>query len=324
MLPMEVTGGSSPDRDGRRHSTHRCGRFPVVRAAGCRSPTCEVIDHANPPTEPKRLGAGQHPSAGTELTRLPDGYVTVGDALCAFNPVYGRGHDRRRHRGHGAAGVSNETGGSLPARFLEGRRRDRRSGWDMAVGEDLRLPPRCRAARLDEGPCSQRLPREAVAGRRGPIRWWCSLSTRPSISPSGPRVCSPLHPGRVCFPREIGFRRSTSLVWSATLASESGEDALWRYLPDRRGSPPGAGQSADIAEDVRIAAPGLEQQVWPIPALSETGRSHRGRRGDAGRLDGGFRRLITMSWSSGCNAAKAAAAGFLSVDDWTAAQLQRC
>lgn len=77
----------------------------------------------------------------------------------------------------------------------------------------------------------------------------------------------------------------------------------------------------DIAEDVRIAArdwnngladPGADVKLGGATEAVEAMR-------DAWMADFGVYHDVLVEW---CNAAKAAAAGFTSVDDWTAAQLK--
>ncbi|HEX2324507.1 MAG TPA: 2-polyprenyl-6-methoxyphenol hydroxylase-like oxidoreductase, partial [Chloroflexota bacterium] len=84
------------------------------------------------------------------LRRHPEGFVVLGDAACAFNPVYGQGMtvaalgatllgDCLREQPPGPAGSGPDLTG-LAGRFQ--RRLARRTGtaWLMATGEDLRYP----------------------------------------------------------------------------------------------------------------------------------------------------------------------------------------
>ncbi|HET9530109.1 MAG TPA: 2-polyprenyl-6-methoxyphenol hydroxylase-like oxidoreductase, partial [Blastocatellia bacterium] len=81
------------------------------------------------------------------LTRRPEGLIVMGDAACAFNPVYGQGmttaalgaetlrecieHQRARHAG-------DLTG--IEARFQKRLAKANSAAWMLATGEDLRVP----------------------------------------------------------------------------------------------------------------------------------------------------------------------------------------
>lgn len=81
-----------------------------------------------------------------QLTRVPDRFVALGDALCAFTPVYGQGLTsaalqafelgacltEQRRRGDDLQGFSRRLQKRL-AKVVSGP-------WDMATGEDLRWP----------------------------------------------------------------------------------------------------------------------------------------------------------------------------------------
>ncbi len=83
-----------------------------------------------------------------ELPRWPDGFVVIGDAVCAFNPVYGQGmsvaakeamvldaclRDQRRRRPDGdLAGLAGRFQRQLP--------RTIGPVWTIATGEDVRVP----------------------------------------------------------------------------------------------------------------------------------------------------------------------------------------
>jgi 2-polyprenyl-6-methoxyphenol hydroxylase-like FAD-dependent oxidoreductase len=83
-----------------------------------------------------------------ELRRLPQRFVLLGDAVCAFNPVYGQGmtvaalgatvldaclREQRRH-----ARPDDLTG--LASRFQRRLARANATAWLVATGEDLRYP----------------------------------------------------------------------------------------------------------------------------------------------------------------------------------------
>jgi 2-polyprenyl-6-methoxyphenol hydroxylase-like FAD-dependent oxidoreductase len=78
----------------------------------------------------------------------PDGFIALGDAACAFNPVYGQGmtiatmsalvldgclhEQRRRQPDGGLAGMSR--------RFQQQLARSNANAWMLATGPDLRAP----------------------------------------------------------------------------------------------------------------------------------------------------------------------------------------
>lgn len=83
-----------------------------------------------------------------KLAHWPDGFVALGDAVCAFNPVYGQGmsvaakeavvlddylRDQRRRRPNG-----DLTG--LARRFQQTIPKTIQSVWTIATGEDVRVP----------------------------------------------------------------------------------------------------------------------------------------------------------------------------------------
>lgn len=82
------------------------------------------------------------------LSRLPEGFIVMGDAVCAFSPVYGQGMSvaaleaktldtclREQQSGPG-----NTQPGSFPQRFQKAIAREIKSAWMLATGEDLRYP----------------------------------------------------------------------------------------------------------------------------------------------------------------------------------------
>lgn len=78
--------------------------------------------------------------------RLPDGLVVIGDAACAFNPVYGQGMTTAALGAEALHACLSETdrrtgaphGTGLPRRFQRALGRVNAAPWMMAVSEDLR------------------------------------------------------------------------------------------------------------------------------------------------------------------------------------------
>ena len=76
------------------------------------------------------------------LSRLPGGFVVLGDAACAFNPVYGQGMTLAAI-GAKALGECLSSDGdltTLPPRFQKRLAGVLNDAWLMATGEDLRYP----------------------------------------------------------------------------------------------------------------------------------------------------------------------------------------
>jgi len=82
------------------------------------------------------------------MSRLPEGFIVMGDAVCAFSPVYGQGMSvaakeakvldtclRERQSWTG-----NDHPTSFPLRFQQAIAKKIRAAWMLSTGEDLRFP----------------------------------------------------------------------------------------------------------------------------------------------------------------------------------------
>lgn len=99
-----------------------------------------VLDHARPLTEPKRFRIPASVRRRYErLKRLPEGYVCVGDALCAFNPVYGQGMTVAAVEAMVLLDCARGPLEGLPRRYYERAAQVIDIPWDMAAGGDLAL-----------------------------------------------------------------------------------------------------------------------------------------------------------------------------------------
>jgi 2-polyprenyl-6-methoxyphenol hydroxylase-like FAD-dependent oxidoreductase len=82
------------------------------------------------------------------MSRLPEGFIVMGDAVCSFNPVYGQGmsvaaleaklldtclRDQQRHGTHN--GMAD-----FPRRFQQALTRVVKTPWMLTTGEDFRHP----------------------------------------------------------------------------------------------------------------------------------------------------------------------------------------
>jgi 2-polyprenyl-6-methoxyphenol hydroxylase-like FAD-dependent oxidoreductase len=100
-----------------------------------------VIQHAEPLSEPKRFRVPASVRRRYErLTDLPEGYLVIGDALCAFNPVYAQGMSVAAIEALALRDCLRQPGPGLPRRFYRQAARLIDVPWDMAAGGDLAVP----------------------------------------------------------------------------------------------------------------------------------------------------------------------------------------
>lgn len=138
MLTLAGTNGDVPPTD-------EAGFLDFVR--GLRSPVlADVVEGLEPLSPIVGYRRTENRRRHYESLRMPDGFVVVGDAACAFNPVYGQGMsaaaltaealDRclagHLARGRDLAGVS--------ARAQKAVAKANAGAWTVATGEDLRYP----------------------------------------------------------------------------------------------------------------------------------------------------------------------------------------
>ncbi|MFI5915368.1 FAD-dependent oxidoreductase [Dactylosporangium sp. NPDC051541] len=94
-----------------------------------------VVDGARPLTEPRAFRVPASVRRRFErLTRHPDGFLAFGDAMCAFNPIYGQGMTVAAQE----ALVLREK--TTPAEFYAAAAKVIDTPWEMAVGGDLAFP----------------------------------------------------------------------------------------------------------------------------------------------------------------------------------------
>ncbi len=74
------------------------------------------------------------------LAPAPEGLVVVGDAFCAFNPIYGQGMTTGALLVELLGACLREGLGGLSRRYFERARRILQVPWSLAASEDLRLP----------------------------------------------------------------------------------------------------------------------------------------------------------------------------------------
>jgi len=74
------------------------------------------------------------------LTRFPKGYLVFGDAICSFNPVYGKGMTVAAQEAVTLRDVLRAGSENLSTRFFKAAAKIVDIPWDIAVGNDLRHP----------------------------------------------------------------------------------------------------------------------------------------------------------------------------------------
>ncbi|MFC8620047.1 FAD-dependent oxidoreductase [Micromonospora purpureochromogenes] len=115
-----------------------------------------LLSRAEPLGPPKRMRLPTSVRRRYEhLTRLPEGFVAVADAMCSFNPAYGQGMTVAAVEAMVLRDCLRQGRRELPRRFFAGAAKVVDVPWDMAVGADLRHPtivgPRSRRTRFLNG-----------------------------------------------------------------------------------------------------------------------------------------------------------------------------
>jgi 2-polyprenyl-6-methoxyphenol hydroxylase-like FAD-dependent oxidoreductase len=86
----------------------------------------------------------QHPASVRRrydlLTRFPSGFVVLGDAICAFNPIYGQGMSVAAEQALALRRALAEPSDDLPVRYLRAAAKPVRAAWDLTAGPDLAYP----------------------------------------------------------------------------------------------------------------------------------------------------------------------------------------
>ena len=109
-------------------------RFPIADLH-------HVVDNAEPLTEPRRFRAPASVRRRFErLALVPTGYLVLGDALCAFNPVYGQGMTVAAAEAIALRDCLRESHTDLPRRFYARAARVIDTPWELAAGGDLAVP----------------------------------------------------------------------------------------------------------------------------------------------------------------------------------------
>ena len=114
---------------------------------GMRSPAiADIIDRLEPVAPIVGYRRTENRRRHYESLRMPDGFVVVGDAACAFNPVYGQGMSAAaltaealdRYLGQHLARHDSVVG--VSSRAQRAVAKANAGAWMVAIGEDLRYP----------------------------------------------------------------------------------------------------------------------------------------------------------------------------------------
>jgi 2-polyprenyl-6-methoxyphenol hydroxylase-like FAD-dependent oxidoreductase len=101
----------------------------------------ELLSRAEPLGPPKKLRLPTSVRRRYErLTRLPDGFIAFGDAICSFNPAYGQGMTVAAAEAIALRDCLRKGRRQLPKRFFGKAAQVIDVPWDIAVGADLRYP----------------------------------------------------------------------------------------------------------------------------------------------------------------------------------------
>ncbi|MBO0681491.1 FAD-dependent monooxygenase [Mycolicibacterium sp. S2-37] len=103
----------------------------AVAAARAAEPLAAVSVHQYPSNRWRRYD---------QLSRVPDGFVVMGDAMCSFNPIYGQGMTIAAIEAVILGDCLRRGEKDLPKRFYRAAVKPVRLAWQTAVGSDLALP----------------------------------------------------------------------------------------------------------------------------------------------------------------------------------------
>jgi 2-polyprenyl-6-methoxyphenol hydroxylase-like FAD-dependent oxidoreductase len=156
--------------------------YHLVRDA---EPACDGISSRFPASVRRRV---------ERLSRYPEGFLTFGDAICSFNPVYGQGMSVAALEAEALDACLLEGDANLARRFFRRAANVIDNPWSIAAGSDLRFPE--------------------TGGRRSPrvrfVNWYVSRLLRAShrnaaLSLAFHRVGNLLAPPETLFaPRTAG------------------------------------------------------------------------------------------------------------------------
>lgn len=103
----------------------------ALTAARAAEPLADVSVHRFPANRWRRYD---------KMSRTPDGFVVLGDAVCSFNPIYGQGMTIASIEALILRDCLRRGDAGLPRRFHRATAKKIRVAWQTAVGSDLALP----------------------------------------------------------------------------------------------------------------------------------------------------------------------------------------
>jgi 2-polyprenyl-6-methoxyphenol hydroxylase-like FAD-dependent oxidoreductase len=101
----------------------------------------DIMRDAEPLDEPAKIRFKANVRYRYEdLTRFPDAYLVIGDAMCSFNPIYGQGMSVAAVEATLLRDLVSKGSDELSGQFFREAAKAIDTPWTVAVGNDLRFP----------------------------------------------------------------------------------------------------------------------------------------------------------------------------------------
>ncbi len=133
MMTLAGTAGDYPptDADGLYAFAQSIPAPPLHDALAVAEPISPIYGYRNTANRLRHY---------EQLERLPDGLAIIGDAVCAFNPVYGQGMTVAALGAEVLDASLRDRAGFASLRFQQRLAKSNQQPWQMATGEDYRYP----------------------------------------------------------------------------------------------------------------------------------------------------------------------------------------